>query len=74
MSNNHEELKICGPCWVARHEDLEFHRCEPDPIHPALRICYCPCKGNEWNDYQRRMRASFRARKPTVLGQSIVED
>ena len=47
MSNNHEELKICDSCWDARHEDLDFHRCEQDLITPNLFQCHCPCTDEE---------------------------
>jgi len=47
MSNNHKELKICGSCWDARHEDLDFHRCEQAPILSDLLQCHCPCKDED---------------------------
>lgn len=43
------ELKICPPCWAARHAVLYQHECLAALEHPATRradgsaICHCVC-------------------------------
>ena len=34
-----QEMRVCDPCWDARNDEVETHRCDASP----WRDCDCPC-------------------------------
>ena len=44
---NSNEIVICTPCWDARNETADEHRCAPR----RQSFCDCPCVERKHTDY-----------------------